>query len=340
MSPPPPTPITREGVEAAYRFLLGRAPENEKAYEYGLSAGSVERLRRWIIQGPEFAGRMRRDIPHALRRWMLEEMQAAPAEPAAPAAEGPPRIVFLHIEKTAGTAIRTAIGPLIGGRRIWDHIRDGRPGDATPEQLADYGLVAGHFTISDARHVPAPRRIFTILREPRERLVSLCHYYARHTEAGAAVPGREVMQIARGCTFEEFLALPNPLVRNSVQNVMTCMLAGDYRPVGPDAYAPVWAGPRAAISGPQLLARALSNLLALDFIGFADRLEEDRAALMSALGLPDPGAFPRVNTKELVDDRLEPRPEPEITPRAATLIEAATDLDQMLYAMARRHRGV
>jgi hypothetical protein len=334
------TPITRDGVEAAYRFLLGRAPENEKAYEYGLSAGSVEKLRRWIIQGPEFAGRIRRDIPHALRRWMLEEMQAAPAETAGAPVEGPPRIVFLHIEKTAGTAIRSAIGPLLGDRRVWDHIQDGRPGDATPEDLLACGLVAGHFTITDARHVPAPRRIFTVLREPRERLVSLCHYYARHTEAGAAVRGREVMQIARGCTLEDFLALPNPLVRNSVQNVMTCMLAGDFRPVGPDAYAPVWGGPRAAISGPQLLARALSNLFALDFIGFVDRLEEDRAALMAALGLPDPGAFPRVNTKQLVDERLEARPEPEITPRAAALIDAATDLDRMLYDLARRHRGV
>lgn len=334
------TPITRDGVEAAYRFLLGRPPESEKAYEYGLSAGSVETLRRWILQGPEFAARMRRDIPHALRRWMLEEMQATPPEAAEAVEDSPPRIVFLHIEKTAGTAIRNAIEPLLGGRAIWDLDRDGRPGNAPPEALAACGLVAGHFTITDARHVPGPRRIFTVLREPRERLLSLCHYYARHTEDGAAVRGREVMRIARGCTLEQFLAHPDPLVRGSVQNGMTCMLAGDYRPVGPDAYARPWEGPRAAITGPQLLARALTNLFALDFIGFVDRLEADRAALMAAIGLPDPGAFPRANTKELVNERLAARPEPEVTPRVAELIEAATDLDRPLYAMARRHRGL
>jgi hypothetical protein len=148
------------------------------------------------------------------------------------------------------------------------------------------------------------------------------------------------MRIARGCTLEEFLAHPDPLVRGSVQNVMTCMLAGDYRPVGPDAYARPWEGPRAAISGPQLLARALANLFALDFVGFVDRLEEDRAALMEALGLPDPGAFPRVNTRDLVNARLAAQPVPEITPQVAALVDAATDLDRMLYDLARRHRGL
>jgi hypothetical protein len=334
------TPITRDGVDAAYRFLLGRPPESEKAVEYGISAGSVETLRRWIIQGPEFAARIRRDIPHALRRWMLDEMQQAPAETAAPTPEDAPRIVFLHIEKTAGTAIRTAIEPLLGGRRLWDLDRDGRPGNAPPEELAACGMVAGHFTITDARHVPAPRRIFTVLREPRERLLSLAHYYRRHTEEGVAPRGREVMRIARGCTLEEFLAHPDPLVRGSVQNVMTCMLAGDYRPVGTDAYARPWEGPRAAISGPALLARALTNLFALDFIGFVDRLEEDRAALMAAIGLPDPGAFPRINTRDLVNARLAPQPVAEITPRVAALVDAATDLDRMLYDLARRHRGL
>ncbi|WP_372620581.1 hypothetical protein [Falsiroseomonas sp.] len=81
------TPITREGVEFAYRFLLGRPPENEKAYEYGLSAGTVEALRRWIMASPEFADKLHRDAPIVFKRWLAKEREGravakAPAPPA------------------------------------------------------------------------------------------------------------------------------------------------------------------------------------------------------------------------------------------------------------------
>ena len=67
--------ITRAEVELAYRLLLGRQPENEAAYEYGLSAGSVETLRRWIMDGFEFADVIKQEVPLGLRRWMLAEQR-------------------------------------------------------------------------------------------------------------------------------------------------------------------------------------------------------------------------------------------------------------------------
>lgn len=332
------TPITREGVEAAYRFLLGRPPENEAAYAYGMSAGTAENLRRWIMNGAEFAEKLRRDAPFALRRSVLEEMQA-PAAPPPAVAEGRPRIVFLHIMKTAGSSIRQRLEEIAGDEPVWRRDADGLPGQAEQAELARYRVVMGHFTITDARHVPAPRKIFTVLREPRERLVSLYHFMHRHRAEVVEQKGMERSRIARDCTLEQFLAHPDPGIRDGLQNVMTRTLAGDYRVVGRDRYAQPWEPNSAAISGPAMLARALANLFSLDFVSFVDRLDQDRPRLMQVLGVPDAGPLPRENTRDTVSPTLEPRPLPEVTPEAERLLSRLTDLDRILYRLARQHYG-
>jgi hypothetical protein len=330
-------PLTRADVEAAYRFLLGRPPENEAAYAYGLSAGDAETLRRWLLNSREFAGLLRRDLPLPLRRWMLQEMQAAPD---AEQGEGPPRIVFLHILKTAGSSLRRRLEELAGGAPVWRHEVDGRPGDAPREALARCRVVMGHFTIADARHVPGPRRIFTVLREPRERLLSYYHFLARHRPEVAARPAYAHAAIARRLPLEKFLADPDPRVQGDLRNAMTRSLAGDYVPVGRNRYRQPWETDAQAISGPELLSRALATLFALDFYGFTDRLEQDRPRLMAALGLPDTGPLPRENTRDLVSDILEQRPPPKVTPVAERLIHRLTDLDRPLYRLARQAAGM
>jgi hypothetical protein len=91
------------------------------------------------------------------------------------------------------------------------------------------------------------------------------------------------------------------------------------------------------ISGAELLRRALNNLFSLDFVTFVDRLEEDRPKLMEVLGLPDLGPFTRDNSKDLVSAMLEPRPPPVVTPAAERQLRRLTDLDRMLYQLARQH---
>lgn len=85
------TPITRKGVELAYRYLLGRPPESEKAYEYGLSAGTVETLRGWILNSPEFADKLLRDAPRAVARCaqLAQGAEAGAAQGADPAPTPP-----------------------------------------------------------------------------------------------------------------------------------------------------------------------------------------------------------------------------------------------------------
>jgi hypothetical protein len=191
----------------------------------------------------------------------------------------------------------------------------------------------------DARHVPGPKRIFTVLRDPKDRIVSFYHHLHRHRAEVVEERGMERARIARGCTLEEFLTHPDPGVRRSLYNHMTCTLAGDYRLIGKDRFNQPWETPAESISGAELLRRALTNLFSLDFVTFVDRLEEDRPKLMKALGLPDPGPWPRENTRDLVSKMLEPKPHPVVTPEADRVLNRLTELDRTLYRLARIHYG-
>ena len=202
------------------------------------------------------------------------------------------------------------------------------PGDAPREALARCRVVMGHFTIADARHVPGPRRIFTVLREPRERLLSYHHFLARHRPEVVARPPTRMPRSPAACRSRSSSPIPTaragrPAQRHDAQPGRRLCPGG-----GRNRYRQPWETDAQAISGPELLSRALATLFALDFYGFTDRLEQDRPRLMAALGLPDTGPLPRENTRDLVSDILEQRPPPKVTPLAERLIHRLTDLDR------------
>jgi hypothetical protein len=332
------TPITREGVEFAYRTLLGRPPESEKAIAYGLSAGTLETLRRWILDGEEFPRKLAKVAPSAILR--LQEATKKTLASAQPdVLDGPSRIVFVHLMKTAGNALRRRLESLVPPGTVYPEAQ-GRPGQQTIEDLAQYRLIAGHMTCDDALHVPGPKKVFTVLREPRDRLVSLYVYWNRHREEVVEERDLHKQRIARSSTLLEFLRSNDPHLRGSLYNGMTVNLAGDYRakPTG-TRYQHRYLPGMPDLTGPQLFQRALTNLLAMDYVAFVERLEEDRPKLMKALGLPDPGPLVPVNTRSDVNELLEPARPPEITKEVERELLRLTDLDRLLYRMARLHYG-
>jgi hypothetical protein len=182
--------------------------------------------------------------------------------------------------------------------------------------------------------VPGPKRIFTVLREPRARVVSLYHFLARHRPEVIAAQKLRAAAIAREHSLLDFLRHPDAEVRGHLQNHMTCMLAGDYRPIGANLYTTPWGGKRGAIGGTALLRLALENLRRIDFVTSVERLEHDRPRLMAAIGLPDTGPITRENTREQINAVVEHRPETEASPEAQAELMRLTELDRMLVRLA------
>ena len=87
-----------------------------------------------------------------------------------------PPIVFLHIPKTAGQSVHNelvrAVGqPAVSPVRV--HTQS-----STPEgQLPDgYQLYSGHIDWTALDQIPKPRFVFSVLRDPRERIASFYFY--------------------------------------------------------------------------------------------------------------------------------------------------------------------
>ena len=87
-------------------------------------------------------------------------------------------IVFLHIPKTAGQAVHRGLVDLVGGAAQVSPVRTHTQAPATPQAQMPQGyrLYSGHLDWTSFDHLPEPRFVFTVLRDPRERIASFYFY--------------------------------------------------------------------------------------------------------------------------------------------------------------------
>ncbi|HEV7264335.1 MAG TPA: hypothetical protein VGN83_05385 [Falsiroseomonas sp.] len=328
------TPITRDSVEFAYRFLLGRPPESEKAYQYGLSAGTVEALRRWIMASPEFADKLRRDAPIAVKRCLAAEQQAraaarkacAPADSApdaaAPARRAPaaprPRVlmdafflrnivIHTHIEKCAGTSLVFGLQRMFGPPTCLDLRKPKQPDPRAmaPEHRARIRLLTGHFHYG--RHEEPfgrnPLYIATV-RDPVARLVSFLAFL-RRSETHPQYPNYGELPI--GEAVEKMVTNRNLFLRNG-----QCLAL---------SRAPSFEAARASIEAGYTLVLPHAS---------ANRIP---ALFAHAFGLPPP--------KEAIWVNATAAKPPEIVPDAALVaqIRALNAEDDRLYRWVLENEG-
>jgi len=143
-------------------------------------------------------------------------------------APGAPPIVFVHIQKTAGTAFRAHLARHFRAEEI------APPYLSVPDALEavrDKRLVAGHFSL--ARAMPLfPGAVFmTFLRDPVARIQS--QYRSFHDPANLTEAWRQrlpeaqlgAIEFAQGASFEEFLFSDHPTLRHHTDNLQTFCLA-------------------------------------------------------------------------------------------------------------------
>lgn len=95
-------------------------------------------------------------------------------------------IVFLHIPKTAGQTVHNGLARTVRAARVSPirvHTQAQSPLGQFPE---GYSLYSGHLDWTEIAHLPAARFVFTVLRDPAERIASFYFYLQR--EAAAMEP--------------------------------------------------------------------------------------------------------------------------------------------------------
>ncbi|MGK7863314.1 hypothetical protein [Falsiroseomonas sp. E2-1-a4] len=98
----------------------------------------------------------------------------------------PVQLIFVHLPKTGGFALHAALEralPAGSVLRIGDSAAQQEFAAMSPEQVAPYSMVSGHFTFEEAQARARPgARFATLLRDPVARLLSAFNYMSTWQE--------------------------------------------------------------------------------------------------------------------------------------------------------------
>lgn len=97
--------------------------------------------------------------------------------------ETQPPIVFLHIPKTAGQTVHSELARAVGAPAV-SPIRVHTQASSAEAQLpVGYTLYSGHIDWVALEQIAKPRFVFSILRDPRERIASFYFYLRKEAKA-------------------------------------------------------------------------------------------------------------------------------------------------------------
>jgi hypothetical protein len=222
-----------------------------------------------------------------------------------------PSSCFLHIPKTGGSwvadALRRAFSP--------DHLYEVPSADVgrvpVAQLLTRYAAVTGHFTMDHLRSVVGQTFIFTFLRHPLDRVLSLYYFY-REQHGGGRLDHRVAEVQAHD--FERFVQRLTTRV-SPWSNWQTYVFSG----VGHCESPPE-----------ELLPLALENLERIDFVGTQDALGEGLAVLASMRGWPLAPSPHRVNATK------HREPVERLPPAALARLEDLNRCDLELFRIAQQ----
>jgi hypothetical protein len=192
--------------------------------------------------------------------------------------------------------------------------RDGLPEDCPPEALGAYRFFSGRFRYDEVRRIPGAKYVFTVLRDPRERVRSLFRF----------LPPRRARALAAPC-------------RAALDNDMARRLAGRIGVTADGIYLLEESGAPMPIGGADIVRLAWSNLGRLDFHGFTDRLDMAYARVAHDFGLPQAaGTLPRRNGRTAAEPGGFESFEQQLTASLGAELGRLVEFDSMIYELARR----
>jgi len=250
-----------------------------------------------------------------------------------------PKLGFLHLEKCGGVAVVKWLTEQFHPDQIDpDPLRAAPPHNfyrAPPgigRDITKYSLLWGHFGLPTLERIEPERFIFTMLRDPRARLISLYRYWRAVNPAMVDdIEHDPVVGSAHRNDLLGFLRDPEPLLRDYIDNFYVRRLTGRY--VTGATTDPLIRSPVAALN------QAVAALDRIGFVGITERMDESIHRLAALIGAKPPEGPVRGNIA--AENHTDPsgwfrRTETvTITAEAEAEIERLTRLDRVVYETAR-----
>ncbi|MFM8891537.1 MAG: hypothetical protein ACKOTB_07925, partial [Planctomycetia bacterium] len=214
--------------------------------------------------------------------------------------------MVLHIPKTAGTAVASVLMQWFDVDEIMPtSLAQVRPGSHPANTLAarsyrlfGIGMLSDHDPVAAIRHAlrgHASPFVFTVLREPKARLISQYHHWRRTDAASLAHVKphiREAYEAARNLPLAEFLNTRLPIVIGHFRNYQTRLLAG--------------MATSDLLTDEEILATARAHRAGYDLVGTTSQCDAAMEALAEAYGRTSPGTLRAVNVApSRGNDRLD-----------------------------------
>lgn len=244
------------------------------------------------------------------------------------------KIVFLHIPKTAGTSVHEMLKQHFDEKQICPERFRGLA-KYSIDELKKFDLFSGHFIMPHVDKIPGEKFVFTILREPAERILSLYYFWRRH-EPEVAVNNRLAGPLAANAMLlPEFLRAEHDISRGAIFNEMARVLAGHIGVTDQGRYFDLSRNDRPEISEFDVVRRALSALLRIDYVGFVDTIDRDMRNIFELAGLPRPTEVPRRRTANDTTRGLLPVEYQALDGECESHLSRLTSLDRIVYTLAR-----
>lgn len=131
-------------------------------------------------------------------------------------------IVFLHIPKTAGQTIHTVLSSKLGARNISPIRVHTQAAKGQAQMPPGYGMYSGHIDWTELDTLPKGRFVFTVLRDPYERLASFYFFLLKQAQG---LPPEELKQGHRTglrtvlrCSADDYFFGGNPGFQSFIHN--------------------------------------------------------------------------------------------------------------------------
>ena len=167
------------------------------------------------------------------------------------------RYVFIHIGKSAGTAIREAIAKQFCENEVCPVFFPGQISELNEKELNQYKFISAHIGYDQA--APLSSNLFTVLRNPFDRVISLYYYWKEIAgDEGGPI-------IAKQLSFEDFIESTDASVIVDMRNTQTWQLAHGHQAFVRQEF-------RSQYSEDQLLKKAIDNLENLKVVGLQENI--------------------------------------------------------------------
>lgn len=236
-------------------------------------------------------------------------------------------LVFMHLPKCGGTSLHELLCLHFPKKRVCpDRFNVLLTRD--PRWLQDFRLISGHFDRANIEHVPDPKRVICLLREPRARVLSVYRFWRAHREDRTdSAQVAQCVRLAKTRSLVEFLRCRSNAIPENIDNFMVRSLAG-----------PLYVGTQGEFLFPpqETLRRATDFLERMECFGMLEQFDSFLRVLSARLGMPMPRLAPhRVDHMRFSNSKgLQRIDDPAVTPDVAHELDRLTYLDRELYAWA------